>query len=137
MSARCASRSTILPLPSSPHCAPTMTVAGTTRECARASGRSGRAGSPLPQRRRRRLAHELDLVAALADDAAAVVVERERALDDRAEVAPARRLACLARRAHGAERRRAWRQDDSLVLHHLPFRPQGPRTSRTSSGTKA
>src|SRR5919108_3824871 len=29
MSESCASRSTILPFPSSPHCAPTMTVAGT------------------------------------------------------------------------------------------------------------
>src|SRR5207237_7186903 len=81
------------------------------------SARPGR--EPLAQRRCRRLAHELDLVAALADDAAAVVVERERALDDRAEVAPARRLFRLARRAHGAERRRARRQDASLVLHDL------------------
>src|SRR5256885_1875810 len=114
-----------------------MTVAGTTAESARVCGRVGSRREPLPKRRCRRLAHELDLVAALADDIAAVVVERERALDDRAEVAPARRLVRLARRAHGAERRRARRQDDSLVLHHLPFRPQGPQTWRTSSGTKA
>jgi hypothetical protein len=36
---RWASRSTILPLPSSPHCAPTMTVAGTRNQSARSSSR--------------------------------------------------------------------------------------------------
>src|SRR6476659_7966594 len=36
MSESCARRSTILPFPSSPHCAPTMTVAGTRASLARA-----------------------------------------------------------------------------------------------------
>src|SRR3981189_3736830 len=38
MSESCASRSTIFPLPSSPHCAPTMTVAGTSLQSSRSSG---------------------------------------------------------------------------------------------------
>src|SRR5436190_7825641 len=38
MSELWASRSTILPFPSSPHCAPTITVAGTSKESARAGG---------------------------------------------------------------------------------------------------
>src|SRR6516162_8011923 len=41
-----ASRSTILPLPSSPHCAPTITVPGMSRKSRRAVGGSG--GLPRP-----------------------------------------------------------------------------------------
>src|SRR6266702_1603416 len=49
MSESCASRSTILPLPSSPHCAPTMTVAGTRSSLG--SGVGSRRRGPLDAHR--------------------------------------------------------------------------------------
>src|SRR5256885_3499177 len=75
MSQSCASRSTILPLPSSPHCAPTMTVAGTPRSL----------GGGLGYRRPRPL--DANRMPAPAEERAVIEVELEPAGERRAGVA--------------------------------------------------
>src|SRR3954470_5623882 len=75
MSESCASRSTILPLPSSPHCAPTMTVAGTNRSL----------GGGLGYRRFRTL--DAYRVPAPAEERAVIAVELEPAGEGRTRIA--------------------------------------------------
>src|SRR6478735_3119100 len=86
MSDSCASRSTILPLPSSPHCAPTTTVAGTSVESA---GTVGRLPPLQPQlslvrsERPRRRSSDDDAVAAAARHEADVGLGAQRSLQPR------------------------------------------------------
>src|SRR5712691_8729567 len=75
MSESCASRSTILPLPSSPHCAPTMTVAGTRSSLG--SGVGSRRRGPLDAHR----------MAAPAEKRGVTQIEVEPSREGRARVA--------------------------------------------------
>src|SRR3954469_7161586 len=93
MSESCASRSTILPLPSSPHCAPTMTVAGTYVSLGRGLGCRCRAFDPL----------DPHLMTAPAEERAVVEVELQAAGERRAREAFGRVQRC-ARLADGGER---------------------------------
>src|SRR6187551_2958587 len=79
MSESCASRSTILPLPSSPHCAPTMTVAGTSWSLPELDGKHAE--------RRSVRALDADLVAPHARDGGVLAVELEPPLHLCTEVA--------------------------------------------------
>src|SRR5712691_10700298 len=101
MSESCASRSTILPLPSSPHCAPTMTVAGTAVSLGGALGYRGL--RPLDAHR----------MAAPAEKGAVIAIEIEPAGEGGACVSLSG-VEVGALDADGSERGGAGRD-----LHHL------------------